>query len=81
MRSYLTEIKCKEVKLIIIDLQKRERSAKIDLKVILESIKVMKSKQIIKKVIVIRRLLSKDILLFTLIEEIRLILKRDSNQL
>ena len=81
MRSYLTEIKCKEVKLIIIDLQKRERSAKIDLKVILESIKVMKSKQIIKEVIVIRRLLSKDILLFIFIEEVRLIFKRDSNQL
>ncbi len=81
MRPYLIEIKCKEVKLIVINLQKRERSVKMNLRVILKSIKIMKSKQIIKKVIVIRRLFSKDILLFTLIEEIRLILKRDFNQL
>ncbi len=79
MRSHLIEIKYKKVKLIIIDLQKRKRSAKIDLRAILKSIKVIESKQIIKKVIVIRRLFSKDILLFTLIKEIRLTLKRDSN--
>ncbi len=77
MRSHLIEIKYKEVKLIIIDLQKRERSVKMNLRVILKSIKVMKFKQIIKKVIIIRRLFSKDILLFTLIKEIRLILKKD----
>ncbi len=79
MRPHLIEIKCKEMKLIIIDLQKRKRSVKINLRAILKNIKVIKSKQIIKKVIVIRRLLSKDILLFILIEEIRLTLKRDFN--
>ncbi len=79
MRSYLIKIKYKEVKLTIIDLQKRKRNVKMNLRIILKSIKVIKSKQIIKKVIVIRRLLSKDILLFTLIKEIRLIFKRDPN--
>ncbi len=51
----------------------------MNLRAILKSIKVIESKQIIKKVIIIRRLLSKDILLFILIKEIRLIFKRDLN--
>ncbi len=53
----------------------------MNLRVILKSIKVIKSKQIIKKVIIIRRLFNKDILLSTLIKEIRLILKRDPDWL
>ena len=51
----------------------------INIKVILNAVQEVKSKQVIKKILVTRRLLSKDIIFSVLNENARLILKRSLN--
>jgi hypothetical protein len=64
------------VKITIIKRVEREKSEIMNTKTILNIVREIKLKEAIKEIIIMRRLLSKDIIFFILNEEVRLTLKR-----
>lgn len=58
---------------------KKEKSKTINIKVILNIVHKIELKQVIKEIIIIKRLLSKDIIFSVFNKKVRLILKRNSS--
>ena len=76
MKLQSINIKHKKVKVTICKQEKRNKSIIMNTKVILNAVQEVKLKQITKKILAARRLLSKDIIFSVLNENVRLILKR-----
>ena len=76
MKPQSINIKHKKVKVTICKQKKRNKSIIMNTKVILNAVQEVKLKQITKKILAARRLLSKDIIFSVFNKNVRLILKR-----